>query len=136
MKQFTYLNEHLKTDIAPSTTHGIGTFALRDLKVGEDVFIRWEGETNSYVVSDEEFDTLPESSKFLILKSYENRNEFPFKWFRLFKDSYFNLSNPWAYVNTKETNGNIDSVTKKVIKPIKQGEELFGTYNLKNTILK
>ena len=47
-----------------------------------------------------------------------------------------NLSNPWAYVNTKETDGNVDSVTKKVIKPIKQGEELFGTYNLENTILK
>ena len=136
MKQFTYLNEYLKTDIAPSSTHGIGTFALRDLKVGEDVFIRWKGETKSYIVSNDEFDTLPESSKFLILKSYENRNEYPFIWFRLFKDSYFNLSNPWAYVNTKETDGNIDSVTKKVIKPIKQGEELFGTYNLENTILK
>ena len=136
MKPLTYLNEYLKTDIAPSSTHGIGTFALRDLKVGEDVFIRWKGETKSYIVSNDEFDTLPESSKFLILKSYENRNEYPFIWFRLFKDSYFNLSNPWAYVNTKETNGNIDSVTKKVIKPIKQGEELFGTYNLENTILK
>lgn len=136
MKPFTYLNEHLKTDIAPSSTHGIGTFALRDLNVGEDVFIRWDGKTNSYIVSVEEFDTLPESSKFLILKSYENRNEYPFIWFRLFKDSYFNLSNPWAYVNTKETDGNVDSVTKKVIKPIKQGEELFGTYNLKSTILK
>jgi len=136
MKPFTYLNECLKTDIAPSTTHGIGTFALRELEVGEDVFIRWNGETKSYIVSNDEFDTLPESSKFLILKSYENKNEYPFIWFRLFKDSYFNLSNPWAYVNTKEENGNVDSLTKKVITPIKKGEELFGTYNLENTILK
>lgn len=136
MKPFTYLNEHLKTDIASSTTHGIGTFALRDLSVGEDVFIRWNGETKAYVVSEDEFNMLPDTSKFLILKSYENRNEYPFIWFRLFKDSYFNLSNPWAYVNTKEEDGNVDSVTKKVIKPIKQGEEIFGTYNLENTILK
>jgi len=136
MKPFTYLNECLKTDIAPSPTHGIGTFALRDLEVGEDVFIRWGGETKSYIVSEDEFNILPDSSKFLILKSYENRKEYPFIWFRLFKDSYFNLSNPWAYVNTKEEDGNVDSVTKKIIKPIKQGEELFGTYNLKNTILK
>ena len=77
-----------------------------------------------------------QSSKFLVLKSYENKEQYPYIWFRLFRDSYFNLSNPWAYVNTKETDGNVDSVTKKVIKPIKQGEELFGTYNLKNTILK
>jgi hypothetical protein len=136
MNPFIYLHEHLKTDIAPSPIHGIGTFALRDLNVGEDVFIKWYGETNSYIISEGEFDTLPESSKFLILKSYENTNEHPFIWFRLFNDSYFNLSNPWAYVNTKETDGNVDSVTKKVKKPIKQGEELFGTYNLKNTILK
>lgn len=136
MKPFTYLNEHLKTDIASSTIHGIGTFALRDLSVGEDVFIRWNGETNAYVISEDEFNTLSDTSKFLILKSYENRNEYPFIWFRLFKDSYFNLSNPWAYVNTKEEDGNVDSVTKKVIKPIKKGEELFGTYNLENTILK
>lgn len=136
MKPFTYLNEHLKTDIASSTIHGIGTFALRDLSVGEDVFIRWNGETKAYVISEDEFNTLSDTSKFLILKSYENRNEYPFIWFRLFKDSYFNLSNPWAYVNTKEEDGNVDSVTKKVIKPIKKGEELFGTYNLENTILK
>ena len=136
MKPFTYLNEHLKTDIASSTIHGIGTFALRDLSVGEDVFIRWNGETNVYVISEDEFNTLSDASKFLILKSYENKNEYPFIWFRLFKDSYFNLSNPWAYVNTKEEDGNVDSVTKKVIKPIKKGEEIFGTYNLENTILK
>ncbi len=136
MKPFTYLNEYLTTDIAPSSTHGIGTFALRDLKVGEDVFIRWNGETKVYILPKDEFNTLSESSKFLILKSYENKEQYPYIWFRLFKDSYFNLSNPWAYVNTKEKEGNIDSVTKKVIKPIKQGEELFGTYNLKNTILK
>jgi hypothetical protein len=89
-----------------------------------------------YILPKDEFNTLSESSKFLILKSYENKEQYPYIWFRLFKDSYFNLSNPWAYVNTKENEGNIDSVTKKVIKPIKQGEELFGTYNLKNTILK
>ena len=136
MKPFTYLNEFLKTDIAPSSTHGIGTFALRDLKVGEDVFIRWNGETKVYILPKDEFNTLSESSKFLVLKSYENKEQYPYIWFRLFRDSYFNLSNPWAYVNTKETDGHVDSVTKKVIKPIKQGEELFGTYNLKNTILK
>ena len=89
-----------------------------------------------YILPKDEFNTLSESSKFLVLKSYENKEQYPYIWFRLFRDSYFNLSNPWAYVNTKETDGNVDSVTKKVIKPIKQGEELFGTYNLKNTILK
>jgi hypothetical protein len=126
----------LKTDIAPSSTHGIGTFALRDLNVGEDVFTKWYGESKPYIVSSDEFSILPEPSKFLVLKSYYNKKDYSFIWFRLYNDSYFNLSNPWAYVNTKETYGNVDSVTQKVIKPIKQGEELIGTYNLENTILK
>ena len=40
------------------------------------------------------------------------------------------------HTNTAEKNGNFDSITKKVIKPIKVGEEILGTYNLKDTILK
>lgn len=136
MNIFEYLTNSIKTDIAPSSIHGIGTFALRDLEIGEDVFVKWDGDSKVYTISLEMFEGLPSYVKMLILKSYENKKEYPFIWFRLFNDSYFNLSNPWAYVNTKESDGNVDSVTKKVIKPIKAGEELFGTYNLENTILK
>ena len=136
MTIFDYLDNFVTTDIAPSPVHGIGTFALRDLEVGEDVFVKWDGESKVYTISLEYFNSLPSYVKHMILKSYENKEEYPFIWLRLYKDSYFNLANPWAYVNTKEKDGNVDSLTKKVIKPIKSGEELFGTYNLENTILK
>ena len=105
-------------------------------KMGEDVFVKWDGESKVYTISLEYFNSLPSYVKHMILKSYENKEEYPFIWLRLYKDSYFNLANPWAYVNTKEKDGNVDSIGKKVIKPIKKGEELFGTYNLENTILK
>ena len=136
MNIFEYLTNSIKTDIAPSSVHGIGTFALRDLEIGEEVFDKWDGESKVYTISVESFESLPTYVKMMILKSYENKEEYPFIWFRLYNDSYFNLANPWAYVNTKEKDGNVDSLTKKVIKPIKSGEELFGTYNLENTILK
>jgi hypothetical protein len=71
----------------------------------------------------------------MVIKSYENKPEYPVIWFRLFNDCYFNLANPIVYTNTAGKDGNFDSVTKKVIKPIKAGEEILGTYNLENTLL-
>ena len=49
------------------------------------------------------------------------------------KDGYFNLTNPFAYMNTAEENGNVDSATGIALKDIKAGEELMGTYKLENT---
>ena len=71
----------------------------------------------------------------MIKKSYVQDNSYPVIWFRLFRDCYFDLANPIIYTNTGEENGNFDSLTKKVIKPIKKGEEILGTYKLKDTLL-
>jgi hypothetical protein len=133
MEPFQYLVKHVTTDIAPSTTHGIGTFALRDLEVGETLFGKWKGDTRIYTLSRTEFEVLPIHIKRMITKSYVQGDSYPVIWFRLFRDCYFNLANPIIYTNTLEENGNFDSITKKVIKPIKKGEEIFGTYNLKET---
>jgi hypothetical protein len=135
MDVYDYLSNHIITDIAPSPIHGIGTFALRDLEVGEQLFNVWKNESRIYTLEPDEFKALPNYVKRMILKSYENKPEYPVFWFRLFQDCYFNLANPIVYTNTKEENGNFDSITKKVIKPIKAGEEILGTYNLQNTLL-
>lgn len=135
MDVYDYLSNYIITDIAPSPIHGIGTFALRDLEVGESVFTSWKGQSRIYTLDKDEFHTLPHYVRRMILKSYENKPEYPIFWFRLFEDCYFNLANPIVYTNTAEENGNFDSITKKVIKPIRAGEELLGTYNLKNTLL-
>lgn len=136
MNHLDYLVNCIKVDFKPSSVNGIGAFALRDIQVGEEVFPKWEGETKLYMISHSEFESLPLYTKRLILKSYENhRNELPFIWFRLFKDSYFNVANPWCFVNTKEENGNIHSELRVAKQLIKEGEEIFGTYKLSNTIL-
>lgn len=134
-----YLSTHIKTDIAPSPIHGIGTFALRDIEPGEVVFRNWLGDSRVYTLTFDEFDTLPNHVKRMILKGYENRpDEYPIIWFRLFKDCYWNLANPWVFTNTADENhqANIDSKERIVIRPIKAGEELIGTYDLEKTILK
>ena len=136
MDVIEYLQHCIKTDIRPSQIHGIGTFALRDIEVGETLFELWEGDTKIYTIEKYEFEKLPNHIKKLILKGYLNKPDYPLVWFRLFKDCYWNLANPITHTNTAEKDGNFDSVTKKVIKPIKAGEEILGTYNLNNTILK
>ena len=51
---------------------------------------------------------------------------------KLYKDSYFNLSNPHAFCNTLENEGNYNTYTSITTRDIKEGEEIFGTYILKN----
>ena len=135
MDVYGYLSNHITTDIAPSPIHGIGTFALRDLEVGESLFEKWEGPSRIYTLEKEEFESLPNHVKRMILKSYENKPNYPVYWFRLFEDCYFNLANPIVYTNTDGDAGYFESITQKVIKPIKAGEEILGTYNLENTLL-
>jgi len=135
MEVVEYLTQHLKTDIAPSPIHGIGTFALRDIEVGEPVFMLWPNESRIYTLTKEEFELLPTTSQRMIKKSYLNKPEYPVYWFRLFKDCYFNLANPLVYTNTAENDGNFDSIKRIAIKPIKAGEEILGNYKLEDTLL-
>ena len=136
MEVLEYLKHHLKTDIAPSTIHGIGTFALTDIKVGEPVFMLWPNESRVYTIDRSEFEELPDFTKRLILKSYLNKSDYPLVWFRLFRDCYFNLANPLVYTNTAEKDGNFDSMKRVAVKQIKAGEEILGNYKLEDTILK
>ena len=135
MEVIQYLKNHVKTDIAPSPIHGIGTFALTDIEVGESVFYLWPNESRIYTITKEEFEELPNHTKRMILKSYLNKPEYPVIWFRLFKDCYFNLANPLVYTNTAGEDGNFDSVKRIAIKPIKAGEEILGNYKLEDTLL-
>jgi len=136
MEVLEYLKHHLKTDIAPSPIHGIGTFALTDIKVGEPVFMLWPNESRVYTIDRSEFEELPDFTKRLILKSYLNKSDYPLVWFRLFRDCYFNLANPLVYTNTAEKDGNFDSMKRVAVKPIKACEEILGNYKLEDTILK
>lgn len=136
MSPFEYLRDCIKTDIAPSPIHGIGTFALIDIKAGDELFQKWNGESRIYTITHNEFNSLPTHVKKMLLKSYENYlEEQPVVWFRLTKDCYWTMSNPLAYTNTAGDNGNFSSVTKVAKKSIRAGEELLGTYKLENTLL-
>ena len=63
MDVIEYLQHCIKTDIRPSQIHGIGTFALRDIEVGETLFELWEGDTKIYTIEKHEFEKLPNHIK-------------------------------------------------------------------------
>lgn len=129
---YQYVRDCIKTDTGQSNVHGIGTFALCDIKQGEQVFPLWQGETKVYSITTEEFNALPRQSQNMILKSYENNKSNSY-WFKLYKDGYFNLANPYVFMNTAEENGNVDSGTGIALRNINEGEEILGNYKLENT---
>ena len=51
MKPFDYLNTSVKSYGRASKVHGIGLFALVDIKEGEQVFPEWKGETSWYKIT-------------------------------------------------------------------------------------
>jgi len=132
-----YIKNHIKTELFISPIHGIGTIAIRDIREGEKLFPRWKHRTGVFLSTPEEFESLPDYSKELVLKSYVNNLTIQkgYYWYRLFKDCYFNLANPWRWVNTSEKNNNVCSETKLVVKDIQKGEEILSNYNLKNTLI-
>lgn len=135
MEPINYIKNHIKTELGISPIHGIGTFAIRSIKKGEKLFPRWEHRTGVFLATPEILNSLPEYSQEMIFKSYVNNLEEQngYYWFRLFKDCYFNLANPWRWVNASESN-NVCSTTKKVVKDIQKGEEILSNYNLKSTL--
>lgn len=132
----THLLHGLKSELRPSPIHGIGTFAIRDIKKGEKMFPRWGGMTRVYLMKPKEFEKFPNHVKKLICKSYVNKPEEQegFYWFRLYKGAYFNLANPWTYVNTGEEDGNICSEKRVALRDIKKDEEILSNYKLKDTL--
>lgn len=131
-----HLTYEIKSELRPSPIHGIGTFAIRDIKKGERVFPRWDGVTRVYLMTPEEFEKFPSYIKRLITKSYLNKPEKQkgYYWFRLYKGAYFNLVNPWKYVNTSDGESNVCSTKRVTLRDIKKDEEIITNYKLEDTL--
>ena len=130
MQLFDYLNTSIKSYLRASSTHGVGLFALVDIKVGDQVFPKWKGETGWYKIKFEKFKQLPQEVIGYILRSYENSivNDDSEIKLKLTKDCNFLFSDPLCLLNTKYEKGSIDSKTGIAIKDINKDEEIFGNY--------
>ncbi len=130
MTPFDYLNTSIKSYIRPSSMHGVGLFALIDIKKGEVLFPKWKGDTNWYKIKFSEAKKLPKEVLAYILRSYESKieNDDSEINFKLVKDTNFLFTSPLCLLNTKYENGTVDSHSGISLMDIKKNEELFGNY--------
>lgn len=124
----SHLMNNIKTKIAVSSIHGIGVFAIRDIKKGEDVFPTWDGASKIYGIHKAMLHLIPNGVRDL-LNAYFISNEKDFILFRLFNGINF-LFHGTSYCNSaypNKENVNIDN-DGIALRDIKAGEEILEWY--------
>jgi hypothetical protein len=121
MSPYDYLKNCVMTRIRPSEVHGVGVFAIRDIKEGETVFEFWRGRTGVYEITKDQFATLSaEIQDFLrAMRGY------PYN-VRLVNGCVFGFTN--HYINTQFEKGTVDCFTHKALADIPFNSELFSNY--------
>jgi hypothetical protein len=144
MLHLEYLKECVNTIIKPSKTHGVGFFAVRDIKKGEPIFIPWYGEDGFYAITHDELFTLPISLQEHIRGIFYNqyfykdsdgnqslKKDYTKIFIRLTKGYYWQFIYPEMFINSGLQNSNVDtehSFPAIATRDIKQNEELLANY--------
>ena len=131
VQPFDYLKNHVKFYLKRSNTHGVGLFALVDIKEGEEIFKPWEGETGIYSITYQQAKAIPKTLSF-VLKLFSNqiKDDGSQIHFKLVKDANFIFTQPLCMLNTLYEFGNVDHITGIALRDIKEDEELYGNYGL------
>lgn len=123
-----HLKHNVKTKLGVSPIHGIGVFAIRDIKAGEDLFPVWKFDSGIYVIPNDRLKELPEAV-FELLDMYFINEDNGYKIIRLFNGlnlvshmiSYCNSAYETEYVQNISNNG-------IAITDIKAGDEILESY--------
>jgi hypothetical protein len=126
IKHLTY---NIKTKIAISDIDGVGVFAIRDIKKGEDVFPIWEHDTGIYVIPNDRLNEIP-TEVLKLLDMYFINEDCGYKVIRLFKG--FNLTfHGFSYCNSAYNTEYTQNITNDgvALRDIKAGEEILEWYH-------
>lgn len=123
-----HLIQNVKTKIAVSQIHGVGVFAIRDIKAGEELFPIWKLDTGIYLIPNDRLNDIP-NEVLELLDMYFINDECGYKFIRLFKGinflfhgvSYCNS----AYPNIENVNIDINGIA---LRDINKGEEILEWY--------
>jgi hypothetical protein len=124
-----HLKNNIKTKIGVSTIHGVGVFAITDIKEGEQVFPKWEWESGIYVIPNNRLKEIP-TEVLDLLDMYFINDECGYKIIRLFKGLNF-IANSYSFCNSAyntEFEKNI-SFTGVALKDIQKGDEILEWYD-------
>jgi len=123
-----HLKNNIKTKIGVSTIHGVGVFAITDIKEGEQVFPKWEWESGIYVIPNNRLKEIP-TEVLELLDMYFINDECGYKIIRLFKGLNF-IANSYSFCNSAyntEFEKNI-SFTGVALRDIQKGDEILEWY--------
>lgn len=117
--QITLLNDIVKIKLAPSPIHGVGVFAMRDIKKGEKIYA--DIIPHQFDLPYAKFKKLDKDIREIIL------GHFPL----VVKGSHFlyPVTKFTAYLNHSDT-PNYDAKEDKILKGVKAGEEITEDYKL------
>ena len=124
-----HLKNNIKTKIGVSTIHGVGVFAITDIKEGEQVFPKWEWESGIYVIPNNRLKEIP-TEVLDLLDMYFINDECGYKIIRLFKGLNF-IANSYSFCNSAyntEFEKNI-SFTGVALRDIQKGDEILEWYD-------
>jgi hypothetical protein len=123
-----HLINNIKTKVGVSSIHGVGVFAVRDIKAGEDLFTVWDKATGIYVVPMELMDKIP-YGVFELLDMYFINEECGYKVIRLFKGMNF-LFHGLSFCNSSYPNQENQNISSKgiALRDIYEGEEILEWY--------
>ena len=118
-QQSRELNEYVKTRIAPSSVHGVGVFALRDIKQGEKLYT--DMRPKIYTLPYAEFNELNKEVREYLLE----------RWPQVVNGSAFGFPDTriQAFMNHSDA-PNYDAHTDVALTDIKAGEEIFEDYRV------
>lgn len=123
-----HLKNNIKTETRQSKIHGIGVFAIRDIKEGEELFPIWESKSGFYIIPNDRLGEIPKEV-IQLLDMYFINKECGYKIIRLFNGLNF-IHHTLCFCNSSypnkiNTNINNDGVA---IRDIKKGEEILEYY--------
>ena len=123
-----HLIHNVKTELRPSKIHGIGVFAIKDIKKGEDVFPKWDKASGIYVIPNTLLRTLP-YGVFNLLDMYFINEECGYKVIRLF-EGINTLFHGLSFCNSAYPNEESQNITSKgiALRDIDEGEEILEWY--------
>lgn len=120
MKEIKELNDQVKCTVRPSSVHGVGVFAIRDIKKGEKLYCQGNPNTRWYAIPYDLFDQLHPDVRELIEQ----------RWPKVKEGSLFQSPNDDARLQSFMNHGGEDSnyLNDIALRDIAKGDEVLEDY--------
>jgi hypothetical protein len=132
MTAYEYIRDYVNVKLKASLVHGVGVFALCDIKEGDELFRVWDGESGENTLTENELNSLEEGVKehLLDMYGYKEINGHYSMFVILNTNCHWIFKTPLHWVNSCGWNEepNVDKETLRTTRFIREGEEILAKY--------